>query len=127
MTFRVFGREPGDLSISQINDFNRRGLINMTPTYQRKSVWDDDKRSFFIDSLLRRYPVPTIFLGRRIDLRTGEMMFDVIDGKQRLEAIFRFIANKIPVGNGADPSDGPLPAQPAGPVARARSCRGRPR
>ncbi|WP_407074996.1 DUF262 domain-containing protein, partial [Reyranella sp.] len=41
-----------------------------------------------IDSILRNYPLPAIFLYKRED--EGRLVFDVIDGKQRLESIFKF-------------------------------------
>jgi hypothetical protein len=41
-----------------------------------------------IDSILRNYPVPAIFLYRRYD--HGKLVFDVIDGKQRLESLLMF-------------------------------------
>lgn len=70
---------------------------NLDPKYQRKSIWDDEKQSFFIDSIFKNFPIPPIFLHQGIDDRTGRTSFDVIDGKQRLISIKRFIENEIPV------------------------------
>lgn len=39
--------------------------------------------------------MPPIFLHQHIDASTGKTMYDVIDGKQRLNAILAFIQNKI--------------------------------
>lgn len=62
--------------------------LNLEPGFQRQSVWTDRDRAKLIDSILRNYPLPAIFLYKRNE--DGELVFDVIDGKQRLETIFRF-------------------------------------
>jgi hypothetical protein len=62
--------------------------LNLEPGFQRQSVWSVRDRAKLIDSILRNYPVPAIFLYRRHD--NGRLVFDVIDGKQRLESIFMF-------------------------------------
>lgn len=79
---------------------------NFSPAYQRDSVWDIEKQSFFIDSLLKNCPIPPIFLHQKIDESSGRTTFDVIDGKQRLTSIIKFIENKIPASD--EFADGPL-------------------
>jgi hypothetical protein len=98
MSYRL-ERLTSTLSISAINEANQSEKFDLNPPYQRKSIWDDDRQSFFIDSLLRNYPIPPIFLKRIIDDTTGNTRFEVVDGKQRLTSIFRFIANEIPASN----------------------------
>ena len=63
--------------------------LNLSPGFQRESVWKDRDRKKLIDSILRNYPVPAIFLYRRED--NGEIIYDVIDGKQRLETFLMFM------------------------------------
>lgn len=63
-------------------------LLNLSPGFQRESVWTWSDRQKLIDSIVRNYPLPAIFLYRRqVD---GEIVYDVIDGKQRLESILMF-------------------------------------
>jgi hypothetical protein len=64
------------------------GHLNLEPGFQRQSVWTERDRAKLIDSILRNYPLPAIFLYRREE--NGKLVFDVIDGKQRLESIFMF-------------------------------------
>lgn len=60
---------------------------NLTPTYQRGDVWKSGDRQALIESILRGVPLPSIIL-----LRTGASTPpEVVDGKQRLTAIFRFV------------------------------------
>lgn len=68
--------------------FQKRQL-NLNPGFQRDSVWSDRDRAKLIDSILRRYPIPAIFLHETH--KDGSIIYDVIDGKQRIESIFRFM------------------------------------
>lgn len=65
------------------------GHLNLEPGFQRQSVWKERDRAKLIDSILRNYPLPAIFLYKREE--DGHLVFDVIDGKQRLESIFMFM------------------------------------
>lgn len=65
---------------------------NLTPSYQRGDVWRNADRQSLIESILRGVPLPSIIL-----LRTGPSTpHEVVDGKQRLTAILRFVG-KHPV------------------------------
>ncbi|WP_295907581.1 DUF262 domain-containing protein [uncultured Xanthomonas sp.] len=65
---------------------------NLTPSYQRGDVWRNGDRQSLIESILRGVPLPSIIL-----LRTGPSTpHEVVDGKQRLTAILRFVG-KHPV------------------------------
>ena len=62
--------------------------INLSPGFQRKSVWTKSDRILLMKSIFSGYPVPSIFLYERS--HNGRTIYDVIDGKQRLETIFMF-------------------------------------
>lgn len=65
---------------------------NLTPSYQRGDVWRNGDRQSLMESILRGVPLPSIIL-----LRTGSSTpHEVVDGKQRLTAILRFVG-KHPV------------------------------
>ncbi|MBK6407913.1 MAG: DUF262 domain-containing protein [Holophagales bacterium] len=65
-----------------------KGRLNLSPGFQRDSVWTDSDRQKLIESILRGYPLPSVFFYRRET--DGQIYFDVIDGKQRIETILRF-------------------------------------
>ncbi len=66
--------------------------LNLTPSYQRGDVWRTGDRQALIESVLRGIPLPSVIL-----LRTGAATpHEVVDGKQRLTAILRFVG-KHPV------------------------------
>ena len=93
---KIFERKSTSLTISEFYDNFILNKYRFDIPYQRKSgVWSEDKKSFLIDSILKNYPVPAIFLRPSVDNDTGKTVYDVVDGKQRLEAIVDFIQNKI--------------------------------
>ena len=65
-----------------------RELIDISPAYQRRLRWTTKKKSLLIESLLLNIPVPPIFLFER-----DYNEYEVIDGRQRLDAISSFLAN----------------------------------
>lgn len=81
--------------ISEFYENDTLGKYKYDATYQRNKVWSEEKRSFLIDSILKNYPIPPVFLRLRINKDTGATTYDVIDGKQRLNTIRDFIDGKV--------------------------------
>ena len=65
--------------------------IALKPEFQRDFVWDINRASLFIDSLLIGLPIPSIFLGKN----RVEESYIVIDGQQRLKSVYYYIAGKF--------------------------------
>ena len=99
-----FSRTPSVSDISWFLDMNANLQIDLDPPYQRKSVWTLKDRRFFLDTIFRGYPVPAIYINKEIS-SDGKSMYHIIDGKQRLETIFRFAANKIAIDSNFGNSD----------------------
>ncbi|MHA0937949.1 DUF262 domain-containing protein [Enterobacter kobei] len=91
----ILKRDSNSINIASFWEGYSLNKFNFDPPYQRDSVWDEEKQSFFIDSILRNYPIPPIFLHQKIDDDTGKITFEVVDGKQRLTAIVNFIRGII--------------------------------
>lgn len=92
---KYLDRDSNSMTISAFYEFHLLGKFNYNPPCQRKSVWGEEQKSFLIDSILKNFPIPPIFLYRKIDSETGKESYDVIDGKQRLLSIISFIGNDI--------------------------------
>lgn len=60
--------------------------------FQRRQVWDQTKCSRLIESLLLNVPIPVCYFA---ELDDGS--YSVIDGQQRLTAIYRFLNNEFPL------------------------------
>lgn len=81
-----------DKTVDDIKGLYERGQINTSPIFQRKSVWKDKDRLKLINSILQNNPIPSIFLYQRE--HNGKLIYDVIDGKQRLETILKYLEPK---------------------------------
>jgi len=74
----------------------RKGKIDPKPAYQRGAVWSLEKKQLLIDSLLRGYDIPKFYLRM---LNTGDKYeSEVVDGQQRLRAIWDFMESLFPLG-----------------------------
>ena len=87
-------------TISWFYDIYRRNLLNLDPPYQRRSVWNQSFKDFFIDTILLNYPAPALFLYEEIN-QNGIAKYNVVDGKQRLSAIFDFVENRFAISDNA--------------------------
>ena len=77
-----------DLSVRQLFDMIVEGLIDIAPEYQRHFVWDENRQSQLIESLLLGIPVPNLFMATNRD-----SSWEVIDGLQRLTTIINFVGD----------------------------------
>lgn len=75
-----------------------RGIIRLNPEYQRKHRWTEEYSSRLIESLILNIPVPLIYISQDIDVdeevNEDIARYSVIDGQQRLTAIYNFLTNK---------------------------------
>lgn len=75
--------------------FRMREQIDMNPVYQRESdIWTADKRELLIDTIVNGFDVPKIYMHKfpeSTDSSGKKFEFAVIDGKQRLSAMWAFI------------------------------------
>jgi len=69
------------------------GAIKLDPEYQRQFVWPTKKSQKYIESILLDVPTPSILLYQQGGgpLGMGGVFF-VVDGRQRLETLLRFVA-----------------------------------
>jgi uncharacterized protein with ParB-like and HNH nuclease domain len=87
---------PQGIGIQVLYRWYRTGKLIVNRRYQRKLVWTKDEKASLIESLLLNYPIPLILLG--VFKTIGEEdVYEIIDGIQRLNAIFEFIENGFAV------------------------------
>lgn len=71
-----------------------KDIINVEPWYQRRGeVWTNEKRQLLIDSILNDYDIPKLYfhiLSSSQKSELGQFDYAIIDGRQRLEAIWAF-------------------------------------
>lgn len=74
-------------SIELLYESYLNGEFIVNRKYQRKLVWTLSEKTAFIDSILNNYPTPLILVAQYSDSPNME----IIDGLQRLNAIFSYI------------------------------------
>ena len=93
---KILRRDSTRITISEFYEKYKLEKYNFSPSYQRRGdVWSEEKQAFLLDTILKNYPMPPIFLHQRIDEETGATKYDVIDGKQRLTAIVKFLQGNL--------------------------------
>jgi hypothetical protein len=65
----------------------REGELDLSPDFQRRAnIWDDNRKSSLIESMLLRIPIPSFYVSE-----DKEGNYTVVDGLQRLCAIAHFV------------------------------------
>ena len=77
-----------DISVKELISMVEDGIINISPNYQRKFRWKEDKQSMLIESVFLGIPVPSLYMATNSDAT-----WEVIDGLQRISTIIRFAAD----------------------------------
>lgn len=82
-----------------------REQIWFDPPYQREAgIWPVDKRQLLIDSILNGFDIPKIYLHHTyagFEVDGMRYRHAIIDGKQRLSAIWDFVDGHFPLGRDA--------------------------
>jgi hypothetical protein len=82
------------IQISDLVQWAAKGEIELSPKYQRNSVWNDNAKAYLIDTIVRGLPIPPIFLRQRIDVCTKTTNREIIDGQQRVRSILEYVVEE---------------------------------
>jgi Protein of unknown function DUF262 len=77
------------------------GQLDLASEFQRNSVWPRVAKAYLIDTILSNRPIPQLFIQRYTSAQTGRPNYRVIDGQQRLRAVFEFLDDRFPLGKGS--------------------------
>jgi hypothetical protein len=75
-------------NISDFIEWDKNGLLELSPDFQRRSVWTDKAKSYLIDTILRGKPMPKLIITQRLEGAKNVRV--VVDGQQRLRAILGY-------------------------------------
>jgi hypothetical protein len=82
--------------ILQWSSSNTKGLV-ISPKYQRGKVWNDKAKSYLMDSIIRGFPIPPIFIRQIVDSTTKQTYREIIDGQQRIRAILEYLSDEYAI------------------------------
>jgi len=84
-----------------------RDRINTNPDFQRPAVWSRAQKQLLVDTILRDYDIPKLYW-RKVSEKPDK--YDVVDGQQRLRAVWGFFDGEFPLPKDAEPIDGEVVA-----------------
>lgn len=89
------------IPLTTINGIRKR--INTNPDFQRPAVWSTSQKQLLVDTILREYDVPKMYWRK-----TGSKpdTYDVVDGQQRLRALWDFFDGNFKLAKNAEPING---------------------
>jgi len=82
--------------LQELAEAHDRGELNITPWYQRRSVWNRPQKAYLINTLHERKPVPSVYIRHVIDLERERSVREVVDGQQRLRCILEYKSGAFP-------------------------------
>jgi len=95
-----------DFIEKQLESYDDRSIegfvgLNLDPDFQRGHVWTEQKQIEFVEFCLREGQSSRVILFNHpnwMNSFKGEMV--LVDGKQRLEAVRKFVRNELPIFGG---------------------------
>lgn len=77
----------------QLSKMISKGTITFDNAVQRGLVWDNDRKSLLIHSMIEGYPIPPMYAAK------SDGKYDFLDGKQRTNCISDFLNGKFTLQN----------------------------
>jgi hypothetical protein len=75
----------------------RNDELQMKPPFQRNPVWQEVQKAYLIDTIIRGYPVPELYLQTTVSAE-GKEQHIIVDGQQRVRACLEFVNNDFALG-----------------------------
>jgi hypothetical protein len=79
-------------SVDDLIQLKANHMLTANAEYQRGAVWTPAQKKRLVDSLLRGYPIPLIYLHHisRVVAGATREDFEIIDGQQRMNALYEY-------------------------------------
>ncbi len=86
-------------TVKQLVELRKHDMAKPNPEYQRGVVWTPDQQMKLIDSVMRGYQLPIIYLHdiKRVIAGRTQESYDIIDGQQRIAALHLFVEGAFPL------------------------------
>ena len=88
-------RSPTTKDIALLHQLFNAGQLTLAAEFQRNAVWPSPAKAYLIDTILNDRPIPLLFFQRTTSAQSGLPAYTVIDGQQRLRAIFEYLDDRF--------------------------------
>ena len=80
------------ITVQNLLELKKNSMLIVNPEYQRAAVWSENQQKKLIDSVMRGYPLPLIYLHHKKRVIAGMQNegLEIIDGQQRINALYKF-------------------------------------
>lgn len=104
MTIKIITRRYHVTDRNIVRIYSEKEDVQIDPSYQREGdIWNLEKKQLLIDSIINDLDIPKIYFhefNKPKKTESGKVAsYAIIDGKQRLTAIWDFMENKYPLGS----------------------------
>lgn len=82
------------ITISDLVQWHEKQELELSPKYQRNSVWNENAKAYLIDTIVRGLPIPPIFMRQQVDVNTKTTHREIIDGQQRVRSILEYVVSE---------------------------------
>lgn len=96
-------RSPTTKDVGLLSQLFKENQLVLTTEFQRNSVWPKAAKAYLIDTILNDKPIPILFFQRITSAQSTRPQYMVVDGQQRLRAIFEYLDGRFAVSD----TDGP--------------------
>ncbi len=86
-------------TIEELVNLSKAGILKVNDEYQRGPVWNLVQQKKLIDSVMRGYQLPIIYLHyqKKVVGKMTQESYEVIDGQQRITSLRRFVNGAFPL------------------------------
>jgi hypothetical protein len=84
------------LIIQDLLNFHNSESLDISPWYQRRSVWSVPQKAYLINTIFEKKPVPSVYIRHQIDIDHERSLKEVVDGQQRIRTIISYRADEFP-------------------------------
>ena len=91
-------------TIGDLIELLRKNFLQVNHEYQRGLIWNRMQKRMFIDSIFRGYSIPAFYFHKK-KTSAGSITntnYDIVDGRQRINTIYRYSEGEFPT---LDPCD----------------------
>lgn len=84
------------ISAKQIKTWTINGKINLDHIIQRSMVWEGERKSGLIESMILGYPIPPLYAKKMLNNdEENNNVYYIMDGKQRISTIKQYLNNEF--------------------------------